>query len=309
MRIVFMGSPDFAVPSLEALLARHDVVLVVTQPDKPAGRGAKLTPPPVKVVAERAGVPVLQPASARKPEVAEALRATGAELGVVVAYGKILPKAVLEAFPRGCVNVHGSLLPRWRGAAPIQRAVIAGDRETGVCIMQLDEGMDTGPVLLERRVEIGAEETAGELFGRLAVLGAEALVEAVEGLERGTVVAKAQPAEGATHAAMLTKADGAIDWERPAAEVAARIRGVDPWPGAQVKVRGEVAKIFGAKIGQGQGQGQGHVSEIGGEGMVVGAGGGEVIVREIQFPGGKRMKVSDAARGNKIAVGDRLERP
>ena len=172
MRIVFMGSPDFAVPSLEALLARHEVVLVVTQPDKPAGRGAKLTPPPVKVVAERAGVPVLQPASARKPEVAEALRATGAELGVVVAYGKILPKAVLEAFPRGCVNVHGSLLPRWRGAAPIQRAVIAGDAETGVCIMQLDEGMDTGPVLLERRVAIGAEETAGELFARLAGVGA-----------------------------------------------------------------------------------------------------------------------------------------
>lgn len=309
MRIVFMGSPDFAVPSLEALLARHEVVLVVTQPDKPAGRGAKLTPPPVKVVAERAGVPVLQPASARRPEVAAALRATGAELGVVVAYGKILPKAVLEAFPRGCVNVHGSLLPRWRGAAPIQRAVVAGDRETGVCIMQLDEGMDTGPVLLERRVAIGEEETAGELFARLAVLGAAALVEAVEGLERGTIVATAQPAEGATHAAMLTKADGAIDWDRPAAEVAARIRGVDPWPGAQVRLRGEVAKIFGAKIGHGQGQGHGHVSEIGSDGMVVGTRDGSVLVREIQFPGGKRMKVSEAARGNKIAVGDRLERP
>jgi len=310
MKIVFMGSPDFAVPSLEAMLARHEVVLVVTQPDKPAGRGSKLTAPPVKVVAERAGVPVLQPASARRPEVAEALRATGAELGVVVAYGKILPRAVLEAFPRGCINVHGSLLPRWRGAAPIQRAVMAGDAETGVCIMQLDEGMDTGPVLLERRIAIGAEETAGELFERLAGIGAEALVEAVAAIEAGTAVATAQPAEGATHAAMLTKADGAIDFARPAAEVAARIRGVDPWPGAVARLRGEVVKIFGARaIGNGNGDGNGNVAEIGEEGMKVEAGEGTVLVRHIQFPGGRRMRVIEAMRGNKIAVGDRLERP
>jgi methionyl-tRNA formyltransferase len=313
MRLVFMGSPDFAVPSLEALLARHEVALVVTQPDKPAGRGARLTPPPVKVVAERAGVPVLQPASARRPEVAEALRATGAELGVVVAYGKILPRAVLEAFPRGCINVHGSLLPRWRGAAPIQRAVIAGDRETGVCIMQLDEGMDTGPVLLERRVAIGEEETAGELFARLAAIGAEALVEAIAAMAAGTAVARPQPAEGATHAAMLSKADGAIDFSRPAAEVAARIRGVDPWPGAYAVVRGETVKMFGARaegeIGQGQGHGHGHVSQISEEGMHVRAGEGRVRIREVQFPGGRRMRAIEAARGKKIAVGDRLDRP
>src|SRR5579862_7726325 len=161
-----MGSPDFAVPSLEALCGRHEVVLAVAQPDKPAGRGAKLHPPAVKVAAEKAGVPVYQPPSARKPEVAERLRATGAELGVVVAYGKILPPAVLTAFPRGCINVHGSILPAYRGAAPIQWAVIHGERETGVSIMQLDEGMDTGPVLLERRTPIGARETAGKLFAR-----------------------------------------------------------------------------------------------------------------------------------------------
>ena len=306
MRIVFMGSPDFAVPSLEALLARHEVVLVVTQPDKPAGRGGKLTPPAIKVVAERAGVEVYQPASARRPEVAERLRATGAELGVVVAYGKILPRAVLEAFPRGCINVHGSLLPRWRGAAPIQRAVIAGDRESGVCIMQLDEGMDTGPVLLERRVAIGEEETAGELFGRLAGLGAEALIEAIERIDE--LVPRAQEGE-ATHAAMLSKADGAIDFGGAAAAVAARIRGVDPWPGAYAVLRGENVKLFGARIGHGQGHGHGHVIRIGDDGIEVAAGDGTVIVREVQLPGKKRMRAIDAARGRMIAVGDVLEVP
>ncbi|MBE7452552.1 MAG: methionyl-tRNA formyltransferase [Kofleriaceae bacterium] len=204
MRVVFMGSPEFAVPSLEALLAHHEVALVVTQPDKPAGRGGKLTAPPVKRVAERAGIPVLQPASARPPEVAERLRATGAELGVVVAYGKLLPRAVLEAFPRGCVNVHGSLLPAYRGAAPIQWAVIDGLATTGVTIMQLDEGMDTGPMLLTRELAIGPDETAGELFARMAPLGAEALLAALAGLAAGTLAASPQPAVGASHARLLT---------------------------------------------------------------------------------------------------------
>ena len=304
MRVVFMGSPDFAVPSLEALLAQHEVVLVVTQPDKPAGRGSKLTAPPVKVVAERAGVEVYQPASARKPEVAERLRATGAELGVVVAYGKILPRAVLEAFPRGCVNVHGSLLPRWRGAAPIQRAVMAGDVETGVCIMQLDEGMDTGPVLLERRIAIGETDTAGTLFEKLAPMGAAALLEAIA--EIGAIVATAQPAAGATHAAMLKKEDGVIDFARSAKEVSAWIRGVDPWPGARVKVRGEEVKLFGARLGQGHGQGHGHVSRIGEDGVEVGCGDGVVVIAELQWPGRKRVRAIEAARGRAIAVGDVL---
>src|SRR5262245_35642350 len=218
-----MGSPDFAVPALEALLTRHQVALVVTQPDKPAGRGSKLTPPPVKVVAERAGLPVLQPKSARAPEVAEALRATGAELGVVVAYGKILPRAVLDAFPRGCINIHGSILPSYRGAAPIQWAVIRGEAETGVTIMQLDEGMDTGPALLERRTPIGEDETAGELFARLAPMGAELLIEAIAGLAAGTLPPRPQDHAAASHAPMLRKADGFIDFTRPASEVAARI--------------------------------------------------------------------------------------
>ncbi len=303
MRVVFMGSPDFAVPSLEALLQRHDVALVVTQPDKPAGRGGKLTPPPVKVVAERAGVPVIQPASARKPEVAEQLRATGAELGVVVAYGKILPRAVLEAFPRGCINVHGSILPAYRGAAPIQRAVMSGDPETGVAIMQLDEGMDTGPVLLERRVPITDDDTAGSVFARLAPLGAEALIEAIACLD--LLVPLPQDGTRATHAPMLTKADGAIDFARPAAAVAAWIRGVDPWPGATVTLRGQPLKIFGAKATEGQGA-PGTVLAIDARGVVVACAEGAVAIAEWQAPGRKRLSAAQFAQGRGVVVGDVL---
>lgn len=306
-----MGSPDFAVPSLEALLARHEVVLVVTQPDKPAGRGGKVTAPPVKVVAERAGVPVLQPTSARKPEVAEALRATGAELGVVVAYGKILPRAVLDAFPRGCVNVHGSLLPRWRGAAPIQRAVMAGDAETGVCIMQLDEGMDTGPVLLERRVPIGDDDTAGTVFAKLAPLGAAALLEAIDGLAAGTLVATPQDHARATHAAMLDKADGAIDFARPAVAVAATIRGLDPWPGAYATLRDQTVKLFGARAvpeddAGGAAAAPGTVLAIDGRGVVVACAPGAVAIAEWQAPARKRLTAAQFAQGRAIAVGDVL---
>src|SRR5262245_58206428 len=291
-----MGSPDFAVPALEALLTRHQVALVVTQPDKPAGRGSKLTPPPVKVVAERAGVPVMQPRSARTPEVAEALRATGAELGVVVAYGKILPKAVLEAFPRGCLNIHGSLLPRYRGAAPIQWAVIRGERETGVAIMQLDEGMDTGPVLLERRVAISDDDTAGDLFARLAPLGADALLEAIAGLEAGALTPRPQDHANASHAPMLTKADGAIDFARPAVEVAARIRGVDPWPGAVATLRGQPLKLFGARAAAGQGA-PGEVLAVGDAGLIVACGDGAVAIREVQAPARKRLHARQLAQG------------
>ena len=304
-----MGSPDFAVPSLEALLAGHDVALVVTQPDKPAGRGARLTAPPVKVVAERAGVPVYQPRTARAPEVAERLRQTGAELGVVVAYGKILPPAVLTAFPRGCINVHGSILPHHRGAAPIQRAVIEGDRETGVTIMQLDEGMDTGPVLLERRTPIGPRETAGELFVRLAPLGAEALLEAIDGLAAGRLTARPQDGAAATHAAMLTKADGAIDFAGPADRVAARIRGVDPWPGAVAMLRGARVKLFGAAPAEPPPPPAppGTVLAADDRGLLVACGAGAVAIAEVQVPGRRRVTAAELARGRGIAPGDVLE--
>ncbi len=305
-----MGSPEFAVPSLRALAERHEVALVVSQPDKPAGRGGKLAAPPVKVAAEELGLPVIQPRSARTGELRDALIATGAELAVVVAYGKILPKPVLEALPRGCVNVHGSILPRYRGAAPVQWAVIHGERETGVTIMQLDEGMDTGPARLERRVAIEPEETAGELLARLAPLGAAALLEAIDGMAAGTLRAASQDHARATHAPMLTKADGAIEFAQPARAVAARIRGVDPWPGADAELRGQTVKLFRARAEEaGAPEAPGTVVAIDAAGVRVACGGGTVVIRELQAAGRKRLTAAQFAAGRGIAVGDVLVRP
>jgi methionyl-tRNA formyltransferase len=306
MRVVFMGSPEFAVPTLRALHGGgHEVALVVSQPDKPAGRGGAIASPAVAVAAKELGLPLIQPKSARTGELEAALRSSRAELAVVVAYGKILPKAVLDALPRGCINVHGSLLPKYRGAAPVQWAVIDGEAETGVSIMQLDEGMDTGPVLLERRVAIGADETSGELLARLAPIGAAALLEA---LALPAWQPRAQDHARATHARMLTKADGAIDFSRPAAEVAARIRGVDPWPGAQATLRGQIVKLFRARTLDGSG-GPGTVLAIDGDGAQVACGSGAVIVRELQLPGRKRLAAAQVAAGRGIAVGDVLGKP
>jgi methionyl-tRNA formyltransferase len=301
-----MGSPEFAVPCLRALAAAHDVVLVVSQPDKPAGRGAQLAAPAVKLAAEELGLPVIQPRSARTGELEAALRSSGAELAVVVAYGKILPKAVLEAVPRGCINVHASLLPKYRGAAPVQWAVINGEPVTGVAIMQLDEGMDTGPVLLVRQVAIDPEETSGELLARLAPIGAAALLEAIAGQLAGTLAPVAQDHAHATHAAMLTKADGAIDFGRPASVVAARIRGVDPWPGAQAKHRDQIVKLFRARADSDARGNPGEILAIGATGMRLATGQGTVLIREIQAPGRKRMTAAQFAAGRGIAVGDVL---
>jgi methionyl-tRNA formyltransferase len=311
VKLVFMGSPDFAVPCLDAVVAAgHEVVLVVTQPDKPAGRGGHLNEPAVKRAAARLGLPIAQPRSMRTPEIAATLAATGAELGVVVAYGKILPPAVLAAFPRGCINVHGSILPAYRGAAPIQWAVIEGCAETGVTIMQLDQGMDTGPMLLERRTAIGADETAGELFARLAPLGAAALVEAIAALAAGTSIATPQPSTGASHARMLSKDDGAVDFARPAARVAAHVRGVDPWPGAVASLGGAVAKLFGARARAGAvTAAPGTVVAIDDDGAHVACADGVVVIRELQLPGGKRLRARDLANGRRLAVGDLLARP
>ncbi len=301
-----MGSPEFALPSLKACIARHQVALVVVQPDKPAGRGKEMTRPPVALAADAAGIEVYQPRSARPPEVAERLRATGAELAVVVAYGKILPKAVLEAFPRGCVNVHGSLLPAYRGAAPVQWAVIRGERETGVTIMKLDEGMDTGPMLLKRHLAIGESETAGELARRLAVVGAEALVEALAAIEAGTAIEEPQDSTRATYAPMLEKAHGQVDWTRSAAELKDLIRGVDPWPGASTLLSGEPLKLFGAAIAAGQGA-PGTVLAIGPDGALIAAGEGAVRVAELQAAGKRRMGAAELARGLRaLAPGARL---
>jgi methionyl-tRNA formyltransferase len=311
MRVVFMGSPDFAVPCLRALATTHEVALVVSQPDKPAGRGSQLTAPAVKVAAQALGLPVIQPKSAKTGELLDALAASGAELAVVVAYGKILPRLVLDALPRGCINVHGSILPKYRGAAPVQWAVIHGETETGVTIMQLDEGMDTGPVLLERRVAIEPEETSGELLARLAPIGAAALLEAISAIAAGTARPHPQEHAEATHAPMLAKADGVIDFALPASAVAARIRGVDPWPGAQALHRDQIVKLFRARVEPSTGDRPdvGKLLAIGSDGMHVATGNGTVVIREIQAPGRKRMTAAQFASGRGIAVGDVLGKP
>jgi methionyl-tRNA formyltransferase len=306
VRVVFLGSPEFAVPCLRALHAQHEVALVVSQPDKPAGRGGQLTAPAVKTAALGLGLSVIQPRSARTGELRDALAATGAELAVVVAYGKILPPPVLAALPRGCINVHGSLLPKYRGAAPVQWAVIRGERETGVSIMQLDEGMDTGPVFLERRVAIDPDETAGELLARLAPIGAAALLEAIAAITSGTARAVAQDHASASHAPMLAKADGAIDFARPAGEVAARIRGVDPWPGAHALLRGQPVKLFRARPAPGGPAVAGTVLAIDPAGVHVAALDGAVVIRDLQAAGRKRLAAAQFAAGRGIATGDVL---
>src|SRR5688500_8645027 len=302
-----MGSPEFAVPCLRALASAHDVALVVSQPDKPAGRGSQLTPPAVKAAAVELGVPTLQPRSARTGELEAALRESRAELAVVVAYGKILPRAVLDALPRGCINVHASLLPKYRGAAPVQRAVIDGEAETGVAIMQLDEGMDTGPVYLEKRVALDPEESSGELLARLAPIGAAALLDAILLIEGGAQAAPQDHAK-ATHARMLAKADGAIDFAQPARAVASRIRGVDPWPGAQAMLRGQIVKLFRARATSGSGA-PGTVIAVDTSGIHVATSDGAVVIREIQAPGRKRLTAKQFADGRGVAVGDVLTKP
>jgi methionyl-tRNA formyltransferase len=328
MRVAFMGSPDFAVPCLRALAAAHDVALVVSQPDKPAGRGGALAAPAVKTAGQELGIPVIQPRSARTGELEAALRAAAVELAVVVAYGKILPRAVLDAPPRGCINVHASILPAYRGAAPVQWAVIHGDAETGVAIMQLDEGMDTGPVLLERRIAIDPDETSGELLARLAPIGAAALLEAVTALGAGTARATPQDHARATHAPMLAKTDGAIDFAQPARAVAARIRGVDPWPGAYAQLRDQPIKLFRARaseIGNGEaepgsgipdsgsassfpgaGVAAGTVLKIDRDGAHIACGDGIAVIRELQLPGRKRLAAAQVAAGRGITPGDVL---
>ena len=307
MRVAFMGSPEFAVPCLRAVAAAHDVVVVVSQPDKPAGRGGELRAPAVKVAAQELGLPIIQPKSARNGELAQALRDARVDVAIVVAYGKILPKDVLEAPPLGCINVHGSLLPKYRGAAPVQWAVIDGEAETGVSIMQLDEGMDTGPVWAERRVAIGPEETSGELLARLAPIGAAALIETLPAIASGTARPVAQDHARATHAKMLDKTDGAIDWAQPARAIAARIRGVDPWPGAYATLRGQPIKLFRAVVTERTAEGAaGTVVAIDREGVHVACIGGVVAIREVQAAGKKRMAAQAFASGRGIAVGDQL---
>ena len=295
MRIVFAGTPDFAVPCLRAAAQRHEVVAVYTQPDRPAGRGRGLTTSPVKLEAVARGIPVLQPESLRRPEPQQALRALAPDLLVVVAYGLILPQAVLDIPTWGCWNVHASLLPRWRGAAPIQRAIEAGDAETGVCLMRMEAGLDTGPVLLSRAIPIGAEETGGQLHDRLAELGAQVLNDGLGLLRAGLVpVAQPQPEAGACYARKLDKAEARLDWSRPAIELARKVRAFEPWPVAEAQVAGERLRIHGAQaLERAHSAAPGTLLAAGRDGLDIACGEGALRLRVIQRDGGKAITAAD----------------
>jgi methionyl-tRNA formyltransferase len=288
VRVVFMGTPAFAVPPLEALArAGHTLVAVVAQPDRPAGRGQALREPATKAWARSHGVPVLQPEKVRDGRLAAELRALEPDVLCVAAYGRILGKDLLELAPFGAVNVHGSLLPRWRGAAPIQWAIASGERETGVTIMQMDEGLDTGDVLLQRALPIGLEDTTETLAPRLAALGGEALVAALELLEGGGLVPVRQDAAQATLAPILTREDGKVDWTLPAERIADRLRAFSPWPGAYTTLDGRAVKLLSARAGAPAAGAPGEARRVAGQGLAVACGGGtSLLVARVQ-PEGK----------------------
>ena len=309
LRIVFMGTPQFAVPILEALIkSGEEILAVVTQPDKPAGRGKKLTPPPVKVLAEKHGLPVLQPSKIKDAAFLASLRELSPDVIVVAAYGKILPKEVLEIPKFGCINVHASLLPKFRGAAPINWAIIAGEKETGVTIMQMDEGMDTGDILLMEKIPIEEGETAGSLHDKLSSLGARLIVKALNLLKEGRLTPRKQPEEGVSYAPMLKKEDGLLEFSRPAAELANLIRGLDPWPTAYAYFRGKLIKFFRPRVEKGPSQGEpGEILGLDEEGYLrIGTGEGVLKVKEVQLEGKKRISAEEFMRGYRPKAGEKF---
>lgn len=307
IRTVFMGTPEFALATLQGLIETGlNLCAVYTQPDRPKGRGNKLTPPPVKELAQQHGIPVYQPVKLRQPEVVEELRALQPDLIVVVAFGQILPKSVLEIPRYGCINVHASLLPRYRGAAPINKAIIEGETVAGVTTMNMDVGLDTGAMLVKKSLSVGPEETAGELHDRLALLGREAMEETVRRLCAGTLVAEPQDDSQHTYAPMLKKEDGLIDWSRSAAAIHNQVRGLDPWPGAYTLLEGEVLKLA-RTLPQTSPSGEpGSILAAGADGVTIACGDGSLLVRELQLPGKKRLAASDFLRGRPLAVGSRV---
>jgi len=308
-RLVFLGTPDFAVPTLEELAKRGaDVALVVTQPDRPKGRGKKPAPPPVKAAAQRLGLPVYQPERIRHPVSVERLLSSGAECLVLVAYGQLLPQALLEGFPLGALNVHPSLLPKYRGAAPIQRALMNGDEETGVSIMLMDEGMDTGPVLAVEKVPIGPEDTAGTLHEKLSVLGADLMCRTLVQWKAGRCRPVPQDDASASLAPPIRKEETRVDWSRPALEVANRIRALDPWPGAYTVHQGKRLKLFRARpsrlnLSGRPGEVLGHCED----GLLVAAGDGRAVcIGRLQLEGKKALDAHDFLRGHAVPAGDVL---
>jgi methionyl-tRNA formyltransferase len=298
LRIAFAGTPQFAVPALRALLgSSHHVVGVLTQPDRPAGRGRELRSSPIKLLALEAGVALAQPASLKTGEERAVLAQWAPEILVVVAYGLILPRPALDLPRLGCLNIHGSLLPRWRGAAPIQRALLAGDVETGVTIMKLDAGLDTGPTLLERRLPIGMHDTAGDLHDALSELGAAALLEAIDGLTKGLLVPRPQPADGVSYAAKLEKSEAHIDWTRNAAHLDRQIRAFNPWPIAETRFADETLRVLRAAVVDDLAPDvtPGTVLGLAEDGLRVACGGGVLALRELQRPGKRPITARDFA--------------
>lgn len=312
MRLVFMGTPDFAAASLEALLRSDDsVVGVVTQPDRPKGRGQILTPSPVKLLAQREQIPLLQPLKMKDPEFLHALAGWKPDLIVVAAFGRILPPAILSLPPCGCINVHGSLLPKYRGAGPIQWAIINGETETGITTMLMDEGMDTGAMLLQEASPITPDDTGGTLASRLAELGGRLLVETIARLKAGTLIPRQQDASQATLAPLLKKEDGVIDWALPATALANRVRGLSPWPGAYTTVAGgDRWTIWRALARPGpMMKPPGVIVAVTNEAIHVATGEGILAVMELQPANSRRMAVSQYLAGHPIAVGMQLGGP
>ena len=303
MKIIFAGTPAFAATALDALIAAgHRIVLVLTQPDRPAGRGLSLQPSPVKQLALARQIPLAQPATLKDEAVAATLAALDADVMVVAAYGLLIPRALLDLPPRGCVNIHASLLPRWRGAAPIQRAILAGDRETGVTIMQMDAGLDTGAMLLAQRVPIAADDTAQTLHDKLAVTGAQLIVRALDGAPEPV----AQDVTLATYAAKISKSEARIDWARSAVDIDRQIRAFNPAPGAHTALQGQRVKVWRAAPVAGHGA-PGTVLHAGADGVVVATGAGALCLLELQRAGGKRLPAQAFLAGTPVAPGARFD--
>ncbi|MDD2741782.1 MAG: methionyl-tRNA formyltransferase [Rhodocyclaceae bacterium] len=304
MKLIFAGTPDFAAQALAAIIdAGHEVALVLTQPDRPAGRGMVLQPSAVKKMALAHGIEVFQPLTLKDAEAQARLASIQADAMIVAAYGLILPQVALDLPRHGCLNIHASLLPRWRGAAPIQRALLAGDAETGVCIMQMEAGLDTGPVLLERRFAIAANDTAAFLHDRLAALGATMVVEILGQLP---VKGEAQPTEGVTYAHKIEKHEALIDWRKSAAELDRHIRAFNPVPGAQALMHGQIVKLWQATPVLGNGE-IGTILAVDRKHLIVACGEGALAVNELQKSGGKRLPVQQFLAGNDLKVGDRFD--
>jgi methionyl-tRNA formyltransferase len=306
-RIAFAGTPEFAARALDALAGFDcDIPLVLTQPDRPAGRGMKLMPSPVKQRALAHGLNVAQPDTLKTVELRAPLVEAAPDLLVVVAYGLLLPRAVLDIPRLGCINIHASLLPRWRGAAPIHRAIEAGDARTGITLMQMDEGLDTGPMLAERTVDIAAADSTATLHDRLAATGAQLLIDTLPELLAGRITAVPQPADGACYAAKIGKAEAALDFRRPAVELDRAIRAFNPFPGALMTVEGTPIKLWRARVEPASGE-PGRILSVGDAGVVIACGEGALRVTELQKPGGKRLAVADFLHGHPLTVGQQAE--